>query len=181
VGVVGPVSWAFVPHNLPDDVHPNWYWHSGEGGERPVGPAVIFDIDGVLSDAAGRQHFIERGNGDWSAFFEACGDDRVIEEIARLLELLDASLAVVLLTGRPLRVQPQTLAWLHRYGLRWDLLVMRERGDYAQVTNFKQRTVVDLRAHGFDLRLAFEDDPSNHAMYVADGIPCVYIHSGYYE
>jgi hypothetical protein len=26
-----------------------------------------------------------------------------------------------------------------------------------------------------------EDDPSNHAMYVAEGIPCVYIHSGYYE
>jgi hypothetical protein len=58
---------------------------------------------------------------------------------------------------------------------------MRERGDYDQVTTFKQRTVGDLRAHGFDLRLAFEDDPSNHAMYVADGIPCVYIHSGYYE
>jgi hypothetical protein len=170
-----------VPDNLADDVHSNWCWRAGEPLAQPGGPAVIFDIDGVLSDAAGRQHFIEQGNRDWSAFFEACGDDPVIEEIARLLELLDSSLAVVLLTGRPLRVQPQTLAWLRRYGLRWDLLVMRERGDYTGVTNFKQRTVVDLRAHGFDLRLAFEDDPSNHAMYVADGIPCVYIHSGYYE
>ena len=181
MGVLAPVSWAFVPGNPSDDVPPNWYWHARKGVAHPGGPAVIFDIDGVLSDAAGRQHFIEQGNRDWSAFFEACGDDPVIEEIARLLELLDSSLAVVLLTGRPLRVQPQTLAWLHRYGLRWDLLVMRERGDYDQVTTFKQRTVGDLRAHGFDLRLAFEDDPSNHAMYVADGIPCVYIHSGYYE
>ena len=118
---------------------------------------------------------------DWAAFFEACGDDPVIEEIARLLELLDPSLAVILLTGRPHRVQPQTLAWLQRYGLRWDLLVMRSRGDYAQVTEFKQSVVEDLRAYGFDLRLAFEDDPSNHAMYVAAGVPCVYIHSGYYE
>jgi len=41
--------------------------------------------------------------------------------------------------------------------------------------------VQDLRTYGFDLRLAFEDDPSNHAMYVAAGVPCVYIHSGYYE
>jgi hypothetical protein len=163
------------------EVPPNWQWHPERGDAHPGGPAVIFDLDGVLSDAAGRQHFIEQGNRDWSAFFEACGDDPVIEEIARLLELLDSSLAVVLLTGRPLRVRPQTLAWLHRYGLRWDLLVMRERGDYDQVSSFKQRVVGDLRAHGFDLRLAFEDDPSNHAMYVADGIPCVYIHSGYYE
>jgi hypothetical protein len=142
---------------------------------------VVFDIDGVLSDAAGRQHFLEQGGRDWTAFFEACGDDPVIEEIARLLELLDGSLAVVLLTGRPWRVQPQTLAWLTRYALRWDLLVMRERGDYSEVTEFKRRTVDDLRRYGFDLRLAFEDDPSNHAMYVAAGIPCVYIHSGYYE
>jgi hypothetical protein len=144
-------------------------------------PAVVFDIDGVLSDAAGRQHFIERGRRDWHAFFEACGDDQVIEEVARLLELLDQSLHVVLLTGRPVRVRPQTLAWLERYELRWDLLVMRDRGDYSQVTDFKWSVVRDLRRYGFDLRLALEDDPSNHAMFVAEGVPCVYIHSGYYE
>jgi phosphoglycolate phosphatase-like HAD superfamily hydrolase len=141
---------------------------------------VVFDIDGVLSDAAGRQHYLERRRRDWASFFEACGDDPVIEEIARLLELLDSSLAVILLTGRPQRVQPQTVGWLTRYGLRWDLLVMRPRGHYEEVTLFKQEAVLDLRAEGFDLRLAFEDDPSNHAMYQAAGIPCVYIHSGYY-
>jgi hypothetical protein len=160
------------------DVPPNWCWRSG-----PVAPgrAVVFDIDGVLSDAVGRQHYIERGRRDWTAFFEACGDDPVIEEVARLIELLDPSLTVVLLTGRPLRVRPQTLAWLERYGLRWDLLVMRDRGDYSQVTMFKQGVVHDLRRYGLDLRLALEDDPSNHAMFVYEGIPCVYIHSGYYE
>jgi len=162
----------------PLSVPPNWRWR-----EAPVdsGPAVIFDMDGVLSDAVGRQRFIERGRRDWDAFFEACGDDPVIEEMARLLELLSAELSVVLLTGRPLRVQPQTLAWLHRYGVRWDLLVMRDRGDYDQVTYFKRRMVDELRGHGFDLRLAIEDDPQNHAMFQSEGIPCVYIHSGYYE
>ncbi len=157
---------------------PNWHWRVQP---VPPGPAVVFDIDGVLSDATNRQHFIERGRRDWTAFFEACGDDPVIEEVARLVELLDPRLAVVLITGRPLRVQPQTVAWLERYGLRWDLLVMRERGDYSQVAAFKRAAVADLRAHGLDLRLALEDDPANHAMFVAEGIPCVYIHSGYYE
>jgi hypothetical protein len=159
-------------------VPPNWRWRDGPVGP---GPTVVFDIDGVLSDATNRQHFIERGRRDWSAFFEACGDDRVIEEIARLIELLDPTLHVVLLTGRPLRVQPQTLAWLEHYGLRWDLLVMRDRGDYAQVTSFKQGVVYDLRAYGLDLRLAMEDDPGNHDMFEAEGVPCVYIHSGYYD
>jgi len=169
-----------APPREPGEGHgpANWCWRAG-----PVspGPAVVFDIDGVLSDAAGRQHFIEHGRRDWSAFFEACGDDPVIEEVARLVELLDPALAVVLLTGRPLRVRPQTRAWLDRYGLRWDLLVMRDRGDYSQVTVFKRGVVHDLRIYGFDLRLAMEDDPSNHAMFVDEGIPCVYIHSGYYD
>jgi len=142
---------------------------------------VVFDVDGVLSDAVGRQHFIERGRRDWDAFFDACGEDAVIAELARVLELLDPKLQIVLLTGRPMRVQPQTLAWLERYDLRWDLLVMRSRGDYSQVTWFKRDTVDELRHFGFDLRLAFEDDPNNFAMFHAMGIPCVYIHSGYYE
>ena len=135
----------------------------------------------MLSDAVGRQHFIERGRRDWDAFFEACGDDPVIDEVARVLELLDPTLADRPAHRPPMRVQPQTLAWLERYGLRWDLLVMRSRGDYSQVTWFKRDSVDELRAYGFDLRLAFEDDPNNFAMFHAEGIPCVYIHSGYYE
>ncbi len=149
-------------------------------GEPPA-PAVVFDLDGVLSDAASRQHFLEGRGRDWDAFFDACGDDPLIGEVARLLELLDPSLAVVLLTGRPLRVKPQTLAWLHRYQLRWDLLVMRDVGDYRAAREFKRRSVHELRGAGFDLRLAFEDDRRNVDMFHAEGIPCVYIHSGYYE
>lgn len=155
-----------------------WHWHRGL---VPPSKAVIFDIDGVLSDAAGRQHYIERGRRDWNAFFEACGDDPVIAEQARLLDLLDPSLQIILLTGRPSRVAPQTLAWLERYELRFDVLVMRDWGDYSQVSIFKRDVVHDLRRYGFDLALALDDDPDNHAMYVAEGIPCLYIHSGYYE
>ena len=142
---------------------------------------MVFDLDGVLSDAGTRQHFIEAGRRDWNAFFDACGDDPLIEEVGRVLELLDDSLRIVLLTGRPARVQPQTLAWLHRYELRWDVLIMRDFGDYSAAREFKQWTVRELRAAGFDLRLAFEDDRRNLEMFRAEGVPCVYIHSGYYD
>ena len=141
----------------------------------------MVDIDGVLSDAASRQHYIESPRRDWRGFFDACGDDPLIEEVARLIELLDDELVIVLLTGRPVRVRPQTLAWLDRYQLRWDLLIMRDVGDYSAAREFKRDTVAQLRAHGFDLRLAFEDDRRNHEMFKAEGVPCVYIHSGYYE
>jgi len=156
--------------------HENWRWNDG-----PVapGPAVIFDMDGVLSNASDRQHHI--ANRDWNAFFEACGDDDVIHELARLLSLLAPELHVVLLTARPLRVQPQTLEWLARHELRWDLLCMREDRSGQEAWQFKQHTVGQLRAFGFDLKLAFEDDRRNADMFHGEGIPCVYIHSGYYE
>jgi phosphoglycolate phosphatase-like HAD superfamily hydrolase len=155
----------------------NWRWRA----DPVVGPAVVFDLDGVLSDAASRQHFLEGRWRDWDAFFEACGDDELIEEVARLLSLLDEKLAVVLLTARPLRVRPQTLVWLQRYRLRWDLLVMRDYGDYVMASEFKRRSVHELRDHGFELRLAFEDDRRNVDMFHSEGVPCVYIHSGYYD
>jgi hypothetical protein len=156
----------------------NYRWRKG-----PVdpGPAVIFDLDGVLSDAVSRQHYLEAPRRDWDAFFEACGDDPLIDEVGRLLELLDPSLAIILLTARPLRVQPQTLAWLERYGLRWDLLVMRDFGDYSSARRFKQHSIAEFRRYGFDLRLGFEDDRRNLEMFRAEGVPCVYIHSGYYD
>jgi phosphoglycolate phosphatase-like HAD superfamily hydrolase len=156
----------------------NWRWR--DGSVEP-GRAVVFDLDGVLSDAASRQHFIEAGRRNWNAFFEACGDDPLIDDVARLLELLDPGLRIILLTGRPARVQPQTLAWLQRYELRWDLLIMRDYGDYAAAREFKQDTVHDLRGYGFELQLAFEDDRRNLEMFRAEGVPCVYIHSGYYD
>ncbi len=163
-----------MPQNA--ELHPeHWRWRV----ESVVpGPAVIFDIDGVLADAAGRQHHLDWG--DWKSFFDACGDDPVIEEIETLLELLSSDLSVILVTGRPRRVQPHTVAWLERFGIRWDLLIMREFGDYSGVEYFKRGVVADLRRYGFEIRLALDDDPKNHAMYIGESVPCIYIHSGYY-
>ena len=139
-------------------------------------------MDGVLSNASARQHYLTGdGRKDWKGFFEACGNDTLIEEVARLIELLDRDLVVVLLTGRPVRVQPQTLDWLERHEPRWDVLVMRPPGNYSAALDFKRHTVQQLRDLGFDVRLAFEDDVRNQEMFRAEGVPCVYLHSGYYE
>ena len=157
---------------------PNWRWRDGE---VEPGPAVVFDMDGVLADASGRQHLLERPYQDWDAFFEACGEDPLIDEVGRLLQVLAADLHVVLLTARPIRVQRQTLDWIERMDLRWDLLIMRDFGDYGASREFKRRTVHELLDAGIEPRLAFEDDRRNVAMFRDEGVPCIYIHSGYYE
>ena len=44
-------------------------------GPLAPGPIVVCDIDGVLSDASARQHFLQRRPKDWDAFFAGCGAD----------------------------------------------------------------------------------------------------------
>ena len=156
----------------------HWTWRDG-----PVepGPAAVIDIDGVLSDATTRQHYLEAPRRDWRAFFDACGDDPVVEEVKVLLDLLDPALQIVLLTARPERVHHLTEAWLEHYLIRWDVLLMRPWGDYVQSREFKQESVWELRSYGFELRLAIEDDRRNVEMFRGEGVPCIYFHSGYYD
>ena len=157
----------------------HWRWR---GAQLAGGPAVVFDVDGVLSDASGRQHHLEGpGRKNWQRFFEAAGDDAVIEELARLTELVDPTLALVLLTARPTTIRDVTVEWLERHELRWDLLVMRPEGDYLPSPDAKRMAVHEVVAHGFDIRLAIDDDRRNVDMFHSEGIPCIYIHSGYYE
>jgi hypothetical protein len=156
----------------------HWTWRDGTVAP---GPAAVIDLDGVLSDAASRQHYLEAPRQDWRAFFDACGEDPVIEEVRVLLELLDRDLRVVLLTARPGRIHHLTEAWLRHYRIRWDLLLMRPYGDYDQSREFKRASVEDLRGYGFELRLAIEDDRRNVAMFRDEGVPCLYLHSGYYD
>jgi phosphoglycolate phosphatase-like HAD superfamily hydrolase len=144
---------------------------------------VVFDVDGVLSDATHRQHFLEGPGMYWDSFFQACGEDPLIVETARMGQLLDASHRVVLLTARPIRVRPQTLRWLgvHADAVRWDLLIMRDEDDWGSSRSYKAGVLRDLQGLGFDVRLALEDDPRNVEMFRKAGVPTIYIHSGYYE
>jgi len=153
-----------------------WRWRQERG---QAGPCVIVDIDGVLADGAHRQHLVRAKR--WQEFFDAAHGDAPIAETAVLLRLLDAELVVVLLTGRPVRTRDATIAWLAEHGYRWDLLVMKENKDFRRSTMAKQEAVAALRTAGLTPILALDDEPGNVDMFRRESIPCLYIHSGYYD
>ena len=141
---------------------------------------MIFDVDGVLADASHRQFLVTGARRNWDLFFDMCGKDDLIEPSAIAGRLLDPSLQVILLTARPSWVAGETVQWCERNQVRWDLLIMREHGDYSMARDFKEFTVSEMRQYGFEPELAFEDDQRNVDMFEHVGIPCVYIHSGYH-
>jgi hypothetical protein len=154
-------------------------WHDKPG--QP-GQCVLVDIDGVLSDASGRQHFLNNPEGrrDWRGFFGAVGDDLPLQAVPTLLSLLDPSLTIVLLSARPAWVFELTVDWLQRHDMRWDLLILRGDDDVTHAADFKRGVLFELRSMGWDVTLAIDDDERIVDMYREEQQPALYIHSGYY-
>ena len=154
----------------------HWRWRDGPIGG---GPAVIVDVDGVISDASSRQHLAQARR--WDDFFAGCPDDPPLEATVALVNSLSPDITVVLLTARPWRLLDDTLAWLTKHQVRWDLLILRPPKSADRSQDYKAAEVANLRHHGFTLLYALEDDPRNVAMYAKTNVPCIYIHSGYYD
>jgi len=142
----------------------------------------VVDIDGVLSDASGRQHHLNNAGGvrDWRSFFGAVGEDPPLPATAALLRLLPSEVIVVLLSARPNWVFDRTVDWLERHDIRWDLLVLRGDGSNAAAAEFKRAVAHQMVGQGFTIEFAFDDDARTVEMYLKEGIPAMYVHSGYY-
>lgn len=123
--------------------------------------AVIWDLDGTLSDDRARAHFVEVEAGrarDWKSYFDAIDQDPPIAASMEVLRALHAQgLRIVFLTGRPEHARPKTERWLKANGLtEYDRLLMRPAGDFRHSGPFKVEVVAKLR-RDYELVCAFED------------------------
>jgi len=108
--------------------------------------------------------------------------DTPIDGSVSLTKSFDADTVVVLLTARPHNLHAVTVDWVNEHGHRWDLLIMRARSDGGLSSpKFKRRSVHELQERGFVPQLAIDDDQRNIDMFRAEGLPALYLHSGYYE
>ena len=145
------------------------------------GSTLIVDIDGVISDASARQHFLDAAERDWWGFFNASVDDPPIYESLKLVNRLAEGHVIALLTARPEKLASTTLTWLDKNKIDWDLLFMRDDDDFRSSPDTKFDLLSKLRDVGYDPILAIDDDPRNLVMYRSEGIETVYVYSGYYE
>lgn len=123
--------------------------------------AVVWDLDGTLSDDRARAHFVEVEQGqkrDWHSYFDAIDEDPPIAASMELLHALHAAgLRIVFLTGRPEFTRPKTERWLKANGLtEYDHLLMRPEGERRHAGEFKTEVIERLR-QDYELVCAFED------------------------
>lgn len=134
---------------------------AAEEGARTRPRAMIWDLDGTLSDDKARAHFVEVERGrarDWRSYFDAIDTDPPIAASMEVLRAMHAAgIRILFLTGRPEYTRPKTVRWLEANGLtEYDALLMRPEGEYRPAGLFKADVVARLQ-RDYELVCAFED------------------------
>ena len=163
------------------EVPSNWHFRDGAPA---AGPLVILDLDGVISNAMHRQHFLRGERKNWRGFFSSAGQDPPYETGLALAASIGDDHTVAILTARPHYVADMTRAWLAANEVRHDLLILRPRhgrGSGGPSAAYKRHELSRLRAAGFEVKLAIDDDERIIEMFRSEGVFALYTHSGYYE
>lgn len=121
---------------------------------------VIFDLDGTLACGKHRLHLLPTKDlhltESWAEFNLACADDKVIDDVANMLEAMSlAGYTVVILTGRSDIAREMTVKWLDKHDVHYDRLIMRRNDDNRKDTIIKEE---ELRRIGLDRILFCVDD-----------------------
>ena len=122
---------------------------------------IIFDVDGTLADVSHRQHFVKDSPKDWDAFYGAMVNDRPNPPVVMIAHLLKAAgHRIIIATGRPLRYQMVTRAFLDDIAVSYDAIYFRKDKDYRKDTQVKEHMLLKMRQDGFDPTIVFDDRKS---------------------
>lgn len=150
---------------------------------------VVFDLDGTIANIDHRRHLVEVTQPpklvgephrpvirpDWKAFFRACVDDTPNLQVIYLMNLLHHNGNIIdIWSGRSDVVEPETIAWLERYKVPFNRLVMRPQGDFTPDESLKRSWILK---HGRP-DLVFDDRGKVVAMWRSLGIPCFQVAEG---
>ena len=122
-------------------------------------PAVIFDIDNTILYHTNRLPF------NWSDL----SGDKLITGMDYLIDMFNFyDYYIIIITGRPELVRPQTEKWLTENGIIYDSLIMKLE-QYEKGFIFKERELKKL-LETYDIKFVFDDDTKCANMYKENGV-----------
>lgn len=134
--------------------------------------AVIFDIDGTLSDHSHRiKYLIEKH--DHKLYYSLCTEDTVFQDVLDILNTY--KIKIIMLTGRPERLRTRTSCWLAFNHIKSDLLIMRPDYNYEKDFIIKERELLKLEKK-YNIVCAYDDREKNIEMFKRHNIKAVKVH-----
>ena len=145
--------------------------------------AVIFDIDGTLADVDEfLHHLVHRPDSprDWEGFHTAVGEAKVKQDILSMLHLYEIrGVHIILLTSRNIEWFNETVAWLGKNHIDYDMLVMRSKNDRRPAPEFKEDRLKRIMLE-YNIVHLFDDHPGVCGVAKELGIPVTKV-PGYEE
>lgn len=144
---------------------------------------VIFDLDGTLALIDERRALASKGNGkiNWKIFFDPTNisldkPNVPVIEMAKTLKAQGHS--VVIFSGRDSISRTETIAWLNRFGVPFDVLKMRPEGSFTPDDVLKQDWLDQLFPDKSDILCIFDDRDKVVKMWRSNGIACFQVAPG---
>jgi uncharacterized HAD superfamily protein len=135
---------------------------------------IIVDIDGTIADCRHRRKFVIDGARDWRSFYESMTEDESIEPVCIVATCLwAAGHRIIITTGRPAQYFQHTIEWLNRKDINFHTIRMRSEWDYREDSIVKEEMLKELRAEGYDPKLALDDREPVVQMWRRNGIICL--------
>ena len=151
---------------------------------------VVVDIDGTITDASERAaKYLSKEPKDWDGFYAACGQDKPITEMVRLVEALSDSYGIVFCTGRRRSTNDATRQWLrdnmpnfryNRGGVMGLPILYRDDDDKRHDTEVKPELLNEYLQRNPDYKVAFilEDRNSMVSKWRELGFKCLQVAEG---
>jgi hypothetical protein len=133
---------------------------------------VIFDIDGTLADISGRRHHVEKRPKDWEAFFRGIPQDKAIQSMVRLCNILyQSGIKILLCSGRREQDRTATVKWLTQEGVQYHELILRRDNDKRSDTVVKREMLAGLDRS--KILFVVEDRSGVVEMWRSEGLVCL--------
>jgi predicted secreted acid phosphatase len=133
---------------------------------------VIFDIDGTLADVSERIHHLKKKPKDWNAFFDNMAQDKAIQSMVRLCNILHASgIQIILCSGRSEEHRGETVKWLAQHAVKYHELLLRKDHDRRTDSVVKREMLEDIDKS--KILFVVEDRSRVVEMWRSEGLVCL--------
>lgn len=138
---------------------------------------IVFDMDGTLCDVSSLRHLVAAGlkTRNFDEFHTRsvdCPPIKWVRQAAR--EASSRGLRVIQVTARQEKYRAHTSWWLADQDIPSDGLFMRPNGDFRPDYEVKNDMVNKL-LRTYDIRKAYDDNPSIVQLWRELNIPCVIV------
>jgi phosphoserine phosphatase len=143
------------------------------------GSIVVFDLDGTLALIDHRRHFVAKKPKNFQKFEAACVDDPLNVPVARAWAAYRAAgYELWIVSGRTSVVRAQTEAWLQKYAIDPDRLLLRDAKDNRPDFELKRSWLMDGTIPRDRILCVYDDRSGAVAMWREHGITCFQVAPG---